>query len=1047
MKIHRFILGLMLLCLFTPHVSGQTIITVAGTGTSGYSGDGGPATSARVNLPTAICRDFYGNIYVADRFNHRVRKIDLSGTITTIAGTGVAGFLGDGGPAVNARLNQPIGVVVDMDGNVYISDNSNERIRKVDTTGVITTIAGTGVAGFLGDGGPAINARLNDPWGLCVDKLGNLYVADRINNRVRKIDVSTGVITTVAGTGTAGYSGEGGLATAANFDKPIAICVDTMFNLFIADEENERVRKVTYATGIVTKIAGTGTAGYNGDGGAAVSAQLNKPCGVAIDLAGNVYISDRMNHRLRKINTSGNISTIAGTGVVGYSGDGGPATSARINFPRELFSDGSGNIYFADTDNDRVRKITYCEFPTIPVVAASPSTTVCEGTTVTLSVGSGNLNDATEWKWYTGTCGGTYVGSGTSINVNPAVTTNYFVRGEGGCVTPYACASITINVNPLPAQPLSIFGNTSVCENSSETYSITPVAGASGYTWTLPAGWSGSSTSASINVVPSFPGDTVFVSSYNSCGSSAPQILVVNVNPLPSVNASASPSSIVCQGESIVLSGSGASTYSWTGGVTNAVPFTPSATTTYTVTGTDGNGCTQTNTILVTVNNLPSIGVTASPSPNVCLGEILTLSGTGASGYTWTGGIMNGISFTALTTETYTVTGTDMNGCSNTSSITITVHSLPIVNGTANPSGAICNGDNITLNGSGANTYSWTGGVVDNIPFMATLSATYTVTGTDMNGCSSTSAVSITVNPLPIVDAGNDQSVCQGGSVLLGGSGAITYSWDNSVTDNVPFIPTTTLLYIVTGTDANNCSNTDTVMVTVHPLPSVDGGPDQTSCHGDSIILSGIGAVSYTWTGGISNNLPFLPTVTTSYTVTGTDINGCTDTDTVMVIIGADPAFSLGPDIIQATPPALVSAGSGWSTVLWNTGSTLSTISIDSNATLICTVTNADGCEATDTISVWFTAGDGSQESNPVEMILYPVPNDGILYLQLTGLITTELVIEIFDITGRLVYIRKGGEVSGIYMQAFDLSEFDAGLYTVQLCFNGQLKQQRFIKK
>ena len=268
--------------------------------------------------------------------------------------------------ATAAQLNQPIGVVVANDGTVYISDNGNNRIRKINISGIITTYAGTGVAGFSGDNGAATLAKLNSQWGVCIDINNNLYIADRNNNRVRKVDYITNIITTVAGTGTAGFSGDNGIATSANFDKPISICVDTAFNIFIADENNHRIRKVTYSTGIVNKIAGTGTSAYNGDGITAVSAQLNYPCGVAVDLAGNVYISDRVNQRLRKINTSGIISTISGTGVAGFSGDGGNPTSAKINYPRELFSDGSGNIYFST-----------CRTTSVTRKTASPSSRNC----------------------------------------------------------------------------------------------------------------------------------------------------------------------------------------------------------------------------------------------------------------------------------------------------------------------------------------------------------------------------------------------------------------------------------------------------------------------------------------------------------------------------------------------------------------------------------------------------------------------------------------------------------------------------------------------
>lgn len=509
-------------------LNAQTIVTIAGNGNNGFSGDGNISTGAQVNLPTSVCRDIYGNIFMADRMNHRVRRIDaITGIITTVAGTGTSGFSGDGAAATSAQLNQPIGVIVANNGTLYISDNANHRVRKVDVNGIITTYAGTGSAGFSADGVLANTSKLNSPWGLVLDKFDNLFIADRANNRVRKVDALSNIITTVAGTGTAGYSGNNGQATTANFDKPIAVAIDTSLNLYIADEDNHRVRKVNLTTGIVTKIAGTGTAGYNGDGMNAGSANLNFPCGVAVDMSGNVYISDRMNHRLRKINLAGNISTIAGTGSVGFSGDGGNATSAQINYPRELFSDGSGNVYFADTDNNRIRKITYCNLPSIPYLSASINT-ICAGSPVSLYVTSGNLNAAADWQWYNQSCGIGNVGSGDTITVSPTVTTTYFVRGEGNCVTPYGCSSITIQVNQAPQSPSAINGPLQVCNGSAVTYSTNSVNGATAYNWLFPSNWTGSSFTSTANVTAGSLGGLVSVSALNNCGSSMPYSVNVN---------------------------------------------------------------------------------------------------------------------------------------------------------------------------------------------------------------------------------------------------------------------------------------------------------------------------------------------------------------------------------------------------------------------------------------------------------------------------------------------------------------------------------------
>ena len=318
-------------------------------------GDGGPAIAAVLRFPTGVAVDGAGDLYIADRSNNRIRKIDSTGTITTIAGTGERGFGGDGGPAVQAQFNFPYGVAVDSAGNLYIADSSNNRIRKVDSTGTITTIAGTGTSGFSGDGGAAVQAQFNFPTGVAVDGAGNLYIADTSNQRIRKVD-STGTIITIAGTGTSGFSGDGGDAVQAQFNFPYGVAVDSAGNLYIADSSNQRIRKID-STGTITTMAGTGTSGFSGDGGDAVQAQLNYPNGVAVDSAGNLYIADRNNQRIRKIDSTGTITTMAGTGEGDFGGDGGPAIQAQLSFPVGVAVDSAGNLYIADTSNQRVRKI------------------------------------------------------------------------------------------------------------------------------------------------------------------------------------------------------------------------------------------------------------------------------------------------------------------------------------------------------------------------------------------------------------------------------------------------------------------------------------------------------------------------------------------------------------------------------------------------------------------------------------------------------------------------------------------------------------------
>jgi trimeric autotransporter adhesin len=332
------------------------ISTVAGIGTQGFGGDGGQANLAQLYLPTSVALDTTGNLFIADSSNSRIRKVTPGGMISTVAGDGNQGFGGDGGQASSAKLHSPVGVAVDKTGNLFIADFVNQRVRKVATDGVISTVAGNGTQGFSGDGGPATSAQLNHPWGVTVDSAGSLFIADLINHRVRKVN-SDGTIRTIAGIGMPGFSGDGGKATSAQLEYPVAVAVDGAGNLFIADSGNHRVRKVT-SGGTISTVAGNGNAGFTGDDGPATSAGLYGPTDVAVDAAGNLYITDHQNNRIRRVTPNGVISTFAGRGTAGFSGDGGPAISAQLNYPMGIAADDFGNLFIADYDNNRIRKVT-----------------------------------------------------------------------------------------------------------------------------------------------------------------------------------------------------------------------------------------------------------------------------------------------------------------------------------------------------------------------------------------------------------------------------------------------------------------------------------------------------------------------------------------------------------------------------------------------------------------------------------------------------------------------------------------------------------------
>src|SRR5256712_269628 len=365
------------------HVAAGTgiIITVAGTGVLGFSGDGGLATSAQLNYPTSVAVDTAGDLFITDQSNLRIRRVAAdTGIISTVAGTGVAGFGGDGGPATGAQLNYPTSVAVDTAGNLFIADASNDRIRRVAAdTGIISTVGGSGVTGFSGDDGQATDAELNFPYYVALDAANNLFIADTNNGRIRKVTATTGIIATVAGTGVTGASGDDGPATSAQLWIPTGVAVDAAGNLFIADAGDHRIRRVAAGTGIITTFAGTGTPGFFGDGGPAISARLWTPTSVAIDAAGNLFIADADNNRIRQVAANtGIITTVAGTGIAGFSGDGGPADRAQLWTPTGIAVDATGNLWIADANNDRIRQVA-ADTGIITTVAGGGGSSIGDG--------------------------------------------------------------------------------------------------------------------------------------------------------------------------------------------------------------------------------------------------------------------------------------------------------------------------------------------------------------------------------------------------------------------------------------------------------------------------------------------------------------------------------------------------------------------------------------------------------------------------------------------------------------------------------------------
>ncbi|MEK7765136.1 MAG: NHL repeat-containing protein, partial [bacterium] len=334
--------------------------TVAGDGTAGSSGDSGAASAARVSGPDGVAVDASGNVFIADTGNHKIRRVDgTTGIITTVAGPGAGGSTGEG-PATAFRLNAPARVAVDASGNLYIADTGNMRIRKVTaSTGAISTLAGTGAAGYNADGIAAATALLNAPGGVAVDASGNVFIADTGNHRIRRVDAVTGNISTAAGTGVPGFGGDGFAAVLAQLDSPAAVAVDETGRLVIADTGNHRVRAVDPASGNISTLAGTGAAGFNGDLQPAGAAELNGPESVQVDRSGNVYIADTANHRIRKVDAlTGEIASVAGTGSPGFNGDGLGAGLSELDSPYDVAVDSSCRLLIADRLNERIRGVT-----------------------------------------------------------------------------------------------------------------------------------------------------------------------------------------------------------------------------------------------------------------------------------------------------------------------------------------------------------------------------------------------------------------------------------------------------------------------------------------------------------------------------------------------------------------------------------------------------------------------------------------------------------------------------------------------------------------
>ena len=634
------------------------------------------------------------------------------------------------------------------------------------------------------------------------------------------------------------------------------------------------------------------------------------------DLSGSCYNGANSNEGIA-IGYRSQDGSVLVTGAIGGSSVG---SSMPCSFDADpgpgvySLSAGVGNTQNVDVF---MGKYASCSGAPGSLSAISGNTTACAGAAAVYSV-----SPASGAGSYTWSLPGGWTGSSTtnSISVTPSASGVISVYALNSCGSS-ATQSLSVQVDPVPAQPSAISGAAALCTGAGlQTYSVAAVSGATGYSWSVPGGWSGSSTGNTIQLTPGTGGGVLSVTASNACGNSAARSLSLTVNALPSVIVSG-PSS-VCSGNSATLTASGAVTYTWNTSSANAgITVSPASNTSYTVTGTDANGCVNTAVKGLTVSALPPVSITGPSS--ICWAHSATLMASGANTYTWntSSNTTNSLNISPSSNTTYTVTGTDANGCTNTATKTVTVNSLPSVS-ISGPT-ALCSGSSATLTVSGANTYTWsTGANGSAVVISPTVTTTYTLTGTDANGCENMAARSVTVHALPSVVISGNTTICAGTNATLTATGATSYTWiTGATTGSISVSPSSNTMYTVTGTDANGCLGTAGANVVISSTLSVVVNGPSLLCSGSSATLNATGASSYTWsTGATGGSVSVAPTAFTIYTVTGTDAAGCTGTAYKNITVVANPTLSVtGPSTVCAGASATIQV-SGALTYTWSTG-------------------------------------------------------------------------------------------------------------------------------
>ena len=816
---------------FCLNANAQIITTIAGTGASGYSGDGGLATNANLGSlsPTDVAMDDAGNIFICDRNNGRIRKIS-NDTITTVA----------------SGLNYPNSIALDTAGNLYIAANDS-KVYKLNKNGFPSypfAIAGTGASGYSGDGGQATAAVLGDIKGIAVDISGNIYISDHYKNVIRKIDTITGIISTVAGTGVSGHSGDGGQANAAQLSQPYGMAFSPSGNLFFVEDYGGNIRQINLSTGIISAVAGNNYPGVSSSDGTTLNnIYLSSPTDIGFDADGNIYVCENGYNRIRKIDAyTGILSTVAGNATAGYSGDGGAGIAAKLNKPTGIFITPTGDVYIADSYNQRTRKVT-CSIPALNLSVINPA--ICLHDTTSLMVKGG-----VSYTWSPAA----YLSANNVANPvsNATTTTNYTVTGKNACGA--SSDTITIKVNPIPH--VSVVASASICANAPDTLNA---SGATYYDW---YGDNFFNNNGDLVIDYSFQGTTSYtVIGTNTYNCKDTVRFKVNSYPTPTITVN-NPS--VCYGDTAIVTATGGVKYTWWNGDTTSfikVFYTGLGTTTnygY-VTGVDINGCMPQNNanFNLTINQLPNVYLTSTITggSTICALTTTTLTGNGASTYAWSNGATTAVNTPSpADTTTYVVIGTDINGCTGKDSILINVYALPTIN-IVSTATAICVGSTATLTASGtATSYTWnTSATTASVVVTPTTTAAYTVTGTDGNGCTNIAVSSMTINALP------NNATTLNGVVITATQVGATYQWINCA-NNTAIAGATAQSYTATsngnykvrvsnGTcnDTSTCVSVTTVGVEqfvananvgIYPNPNSGSFVVTTTEHAKAIVVS-----------------------------------------------------------------------------------------------------------------------------------------------------------------------------------------------------------------